>query len=445
VAEFIQMVIAKGLRSIYQDGTTTTTLQDTEEEIVVEATVAGFSACIIQIRDVAYHDRHSYRKSKRSKQLEGASHAKMTAVEGPMDRSVETLLMAKRMLRGEAPSMPMHRATEKKPKVTENRKQWYSGMRHETGREFWVKTTRGDRDALRLEAKHPGEDLADIVSQIQRDDKSRSNDPFWKYQRDELAASDPAIYAKLDQDIVMFLDRNSKLLVCKTSGLFQLLLGSKIMDKVLDGVRKWTSLPSLPLPDTVPHAVDEYIRQQHPEVDLERARTLEELEARFSCVVHYGVWAMKGHTNPSNIWKTPDTLLYRYASRKVQENYPMELMPTFTIKVLGLGSEVARFLLSNAAPKEYGEAVAVFRDLPAEKKVVMSEPTFATLMVLGVNSFASRHSDDTDVKFGFASLVALGDYSGKLDHGALVSGDLRITSLTLHDCRWRPGLSTAES
>lgn len=202
------------------------------------------------------------------------------------------------------------------------------------------------------------------------------------------------------------------MLVCKTSNLFQLLLGSKTMDKVLDDVRKWTSLPPLPLPDTTRHAVDEYIRQQHPEVDLERARTLEELKARFSCVVHYGVWAMKGHTNPLHIWKTPDTLFNRYAFRKVQENYALKLMPTFTTKVLGLGSEVARFLLRNAAPKEYGEAVAIFRDLPAEEKVVMSEPTFATLAVLGVNSFTARHSDETDVKFGFASLVALGEYSG---------------------------------
>ena len=45
----------------------------------------------------------------------------------------------------------------------------------------------------------------------------------------------------------------------------------------------------------------------------------------------------------------------------------------------------------------------------------MTEPTFATLAVLGINSYTQRHVDRTDVNFGFAGLVALGNYTGEFD------------------------------
>lgn len=45
--------------------------------------------------------------------------------------------------------------------------------------------------------------------------------------------------------------------------------------------------------------------------------------------------------------------------------------------------------------------------------VGMSEPTFSTLAVLGINSFTGRHRDETDVNFGLAGLVALGQFNGE--------------------------------
>jgi hypothetical protein len=65
------------------------------------------------------------------------------------------------------------------------------------------------------------------------------------------------------------------------------------------------------------------------------------------------------------------------------------------------------------APEENHDCCDVFRVLPDIVKMKMSEPTFATLAVLGINAFTARHSDTNDVTFGLAGLLALGNYSGE--------------------------------
>jgi hypothetical protein len=146
-------------------------------------------------------------------------------------------------------------------------------------------------------------------------------------------------------------------------------------------------------------------------MDLETATTLEELERRFQCVVHYGTWAMQGWSNPDHVFKTIDTKLQRGNPQAVREDYVTDLFPTFSEKVLGLGSEVVRYMLSTVAPKEYKEALEIFEALPETRRMKMSDPTFSTLAVLGINSCTSRHVDRTDVKFGLAGLVALSEHT----------------------------------
>lgn len=185
------------------------------------------------------------------------------------------------------------------------------------------------------------------------------------------------------------------------------------MHKVEDAIRKWSSLAPLPIPNTRRHMVDAYIRQKHPEMDVERAQSLEEIAERHQCVVHYGCWGMKGHLNPDHVFPTPDTRLRRAYPRAVQEEYVSDLLPTFQEKVLGTGSKVARFLFSALAPDEYRECCDVFTALRDTEKMRMSEPTFSTLAVLGINSYTARHRDQTDVKHGFASLLPLGSHQGQ--------------------------------
>jgi hypothetical protein len=122
---------------------------------------------------------------------------------------------------------------------------------------------------------------------------------------------------------------------------------------------------------------------------------------------------MKGHWNPDDVFLTPDTELGRGRSRKVTENYVSRLLPTFKTKVLGMGSEVVRFLFSTLVPAEYRECCDVFDALDETVRMPISDPTFSTMCVLGINSFTGRHKDKNDVALGFAGLVALGDYTGE--------------------------------
>ena len=388
-------------------------VRDTPTELGTDAAIEGLSVRIMMMRDISYKDKDYYKKSSRAKRVDNLSHIKMSAIEPPMGRAAENLLMAQRIQRGEAPRIPFHRQTPSRPEPSENRKSWYRAMRHDAYRAFWVKTTREHRDAIRAEAQEPPHEILALLRQIQEEDKSHTKDPFWEHQRDEAAVADTGIYELVDKDILLVLDKEFQPLLCRFKNLFHFLYGEYEVGKMEEAVRKWASLPPLPLPDTSRHMVDDFIRDtSHPEMDLEKAMSLDEVEQRQQCVVHYGTWAMKGRHNPDMVWRTPDTKLVRGHPSKIVENYVELLMSTFTRSVLGLGSEVVRFLLSALAPEEYRTCCDVFDALPEEQKMHMAEPTFATLAVLGINSYTQRHIDKTDVDFGFAGLVALQNYTG---------------------------------
>ena len=136
---------------------------DTPDEMITDAVIEGFSMRIMMMRDVSYRDKDSYKKSFRAKRVHNLSQAKMSAIEPPMGRATENLLMAQRIHRGEAPKIPMHRQTPSKPEASENRKSWYRVMRHDACRTFWVKTTREHRDAIRAEALDPPHEILALL------------------------------------------------------------------------------------------------------------------------------------------------------------------------------------------------------------------------------------------------------------------------------------------
>ncbi|RYP68790.1 hypothetical protein DL770_008372 [Monosporascus sp. CRB-9-2] len=415
VKEYLSEKVGKhDLAAIRQSGTI---LQDNAEELVIEDQIQTMSVRITQLKNVRFDDRDSYKESNRAKQVAKLSTQKMMAVEEETGRSVENYLMARRLERGEAPKMPMHLPAADHPEGRENRKAWHKTMRSESNREFWLGTTRQARDSIRCSAMRPPDSLIPIIAQIEEEDNSRSEDFFWNHQRDEAATADDDTYGKQEHDIVIFLDCHGHTLVCKVGRLFQLLFGEERMSKVDSAIRQWSSLPPLPVPDSRRHIVNDYIRTKHPELDLEKAKDLKELEERHQCVVHYGTWAAKGHGNPDHVHLTPDTGFRRGFPRYVEQIYPTKLFPIFRTKVLGLASEVVRFVFESVDPKEYQECLNVFNALSDTDRIDLSSPTFSTLTVVGINTFTGRHRDKNDVHFGLASLVSLGSYTGaELEH-----------------------------
>ncbi|RYP52514.1 hypothetical protein DL768_002341 [Monosporascus sp. mg162] len=271
-----------------------------------------------RLRDVSYAVKGSYSQARRAQELEKRSEEKMTGAEPVMGCGVENFLMDRRMHRGEAPPVPMHRATEDNLEENENRGKWYKTMRVEFCRRFWER------------------------------------------ERDQGAAVDGEIYERVSKDIVIILDKDSNVLLCKGKRLFQFLFGEKGKNKFDDAIRKWSSLPPFPVPETARHMVDDLIRPQHPELDLKKAQSLEELEQRYQCAVHYGTWAMQGRTNPDLVFRTVDTIFGRGRPRRVQEDIPGKLFPEFR-KAAGLGSEVVRYLFQAVAPAEHRECCDVFQ------------------------------------------------------------------------------------
>ncbi|KAI1074734.1 hypothetical protein F5B20DRAFT_595935 [Whalleya microplaca] len=331
---------------------------ENHEENTIKLTLEEWTVQITQFRDVVYTDRLSYYNSHRAQTVESKSQMKMDAIEDP-------------------------NSTEKK--------KFYEGLRTRVIRSFWMEWVRDERDRLRKTAKTPSAQFTSNINIIEAEDRSRSQDFFYQHFKDSAAVADADIYCRIEEDVFILLDKNGDILVGSVSCLFQTLFGSTTMDKVTDAIRKWTTITPLPAPDTARHMVDEIKRREHPELDIELATTIKELEERAMCVVH---------------------LLHRAVIESDGPDYPNEILPKFRRGVLGLTSEVARFLVAALAPKYYDECIESWDFLPEEKRLPVSEPNWSTLMVLGYNSFTERHADSGDLKFGFAVLVALGAYEG---------------------------------
>lgn len=166
--EFLSRIATQGINAVRPSGAPA---QEAEDTATVDAVFQGLSFRVIQLKDVSYKDAKSYRQTRRAKEVEERTAREMRAIELPMGRDTENLLMAKRMSRGEAPTIPSHHSGG------DNKKSWYKTMRDESNREFWLHTTRGERDSLRAEANHPfSPELETLVRQIQAEDRSHTKD-----------------------------------------------------------------------------------------------------------------------------------------------------------------------------------------------------------------------------------------------------------------------------
>ncbi|RYP72174.1 hypothetical protein DL770_008004 [Monosporascus sp. CRB-9-2] len=385
-------------------------VEDTERDKTAILHQDGLAVRISLLKDVDYTDSKSYYNSIRATTLERKASAKMDRIEPPMGRAVENLLIAK-VLRGEHQIASYRMSNERPSEPGRKRNRWYKKLRAETTRVFWLEHNRQARDDLRKAASRPPRDLQKVMDEVEADDDTWSRDFFYQHLRDRASAADPDIYTRVDEDVVVILDRNGEVVLVSFSRLFQRLFGDAMMQKVDLALRKWTTIAALPQPDSARHMVDELIRQKHPELNMELATTLQELEERASCVVHYGTWGMKGHGS-RDVFLTADTKLEMAASARMRGDYSRKIFPQLKRGAFGISSEVARFVFSSVAPREYDECIEAFRGLAREDRMGVSAPNWATLCVLGINSFTERHVDKNDIKYGFASLIPLGDYKG---------------------------------
>lgn len=266
-------------------------IAENSNEKVVDFSFQSMSVRVAQFRDVRVGDPKSYNQAQRAVDVEKKSTANMMEIEPPMGRVIENMMMAQAIKDGKAPSMPQFRVSEKHPQGGDNKKKWYKKLRQQVTRAFWVEHSRLSRNQIRKVVTAPADELRQQIEEIQREDNSHSQDVFYQHHTDSSAAENQDIYERVDKDVLLVLDADGKAILCSAQRLFQQLFGTTMMEKVTDAIRKWSALPPLPQPDTARHAVDEIIRRdKHPELDMEKAKTPEELARRASCVVHYGTW-----------------------------------------------------------------------------------------------------------------------------------------------------------
>ncbi|RYP67753.1 hypothetical protein DL771_007086 [Monosporascus sp. 5C6A] len=386
-------------------------VRDDQTEKVVDLTHEGMTVRVAVLKDVLFSDAASYSNAERAKTTERKTEAAMARIEPEMGRSVENFMMAEVINSGNAPRVPNYRVTPKRPDGGDNKGAWYKQMRIEANKAFWLDHDREGRNRLREAAKSPEPGTQATIETIIREDRSHSQDSFYQYHRDSSAAeaTDPVVYERITKDVFVVFDREGNLVLCSVSELFQHLFGGAVLDKVVDTTKQWAGFALLPQPNTQRHMVDQLMRRQHPELDMELATTPQQLEERAMCIVHYGTWAQQGHTNPEFVHLTPDTrLIMGWTERRSRAELLEEVFPHFKVGVLGLSSEVARFLMRHLAPKEYQDCLEIFRGLPKPKRMAVSRPNWATLFVLGINSFTQRHRDQNDIKNGLVSLIPMG-------------------------------------
>ncbi|RYO98077.1 hypothetical protein DL764_007207 [Monosporascus ibericus] len=153
-----------------------------------------------------------------------------------------------------------------------------------------------------------------------------------------------------------------------------LLFGSAVLDKVVDATKQWAEFALLPQPNTQRHLVDALMRRQRPELDMELATTPQQLEERAMCIVYYGTWPSRGHANPEFVHLTPDTrLIMGWTERRLRAELLEEVSPRFK-----------------------------------PKRMAVSRPNWATLFVLGINSFTQRQNEQDDIKNGLVCLIPIG-------------------------------------
>ena len=390
-------------------------MTDIETEKVVDLTHDDLTVRVVTMKDVSINDSKSYYNTERARLTELQTNAAMAQVEPEMGRSVENFMMAEAINSDKAPKMPVYLVTPKRPTGGTNKGKWYKQMRINTNKSFWLDHDREGRDLLRELAKSPTPNTQATIEVIVKEDRSHSSDSFYQHHRDAAAAAvdDPPIYERIDKDIYVVLDRESNVVLCSVSQLFQRFFGAPLFDKVAGAAKQWAGFPLLPQPHTQRHMVDELMRRQHPELDMELATTPLELQERAMCIVHYGTWAEQGHTNPKHVYLTPDTqLLMGWTERRMRVNQPEKAFRDFKVGVLGLSAEISRFLIRHLAPKEYQDCLETFQGLPKSKRMAVSRPNWATLFVLGINSFTQRHRDENDIRNGLSSLVPMGNYTG---------------------------------
>jgi hypothetical protein len=380
-----------------------TILGNNTEQTVVSFRFQGLSFRIMQALDIDKDDQQGYSLAKRAKLAEERTGELVDEADIPI--VVQQFLMA--LLIKDLPAF----------ELAKKKNGFFSNLRASAQERYWLQLSHDERkqtykDAL---ATHPELQLAlDLVRSNWKPtwtNGKRDIDHFKQYLKDETAAK--YVWALIEEDVCIVLDRNRKVVFAGFEKLCQILLGENIHDMLIRSLDMWSYYAPMPRPETRRHVVDNWIRKIHPELDPERA-TVDELPAAKMAVAHYGCWARQGDPQGRSIVRTADSRFARII-RSSEADWLTALFHGFSTVAFGHTSDLVRFLLQSLDPELLQEYVSIWENAPdyAKLDVKGHGDNFLTLFAVGVNAYTQRHRDTHDVHGGISGLFTLGRYTGK--------------------------------
>lgn len=387
----------------FADDKKITVLNEDANEFSFTFKTGRFSVRMIHAKNLEQDQQGSYlasfERSKRSIQAE--EHLHKPFKEDHLTVSAQRYVMAQILLEE-------HRQW---PSASKDEIEFLTRLRAHADGKYWLEMSKEDRKRTIVASTSPDSALNPFISRLQQSWPPSWNlgqydpDMFRRYARDQVGIE--KVWRPVEEDVLIILDRNKKLVFSNFVGLTQILFNQEVADLLARALDMWSFYTPLPAPESKRHSVDHYIRKIHPELDMEKA-TVADLPKAKKAVVHYGTYAMSGYRDGRQICSTQDSKFSRSQDQEIGES----LFPQLYSSVFGKAANIIRFMVERLDPDHYQECRSIFEKLPESVKISTGDRDFLSLFAVGINPYTQRHRDTKDMKGGLASVVTLGNYKG---------------------------------
>jgi len=274
-------------------------INTTNEEITARFKYSSLTFHIIQAMDLDVSDKKSFNQTERAKKSARLTHDILCQEDMPIP--VQQKLMAALLVEQATELAPLieKEAAKEFSKPNNGRNSALATLRSRAQEKYWLDMSAAERARAREDAMRPerGAALTLALSIVKANrhkkwDNGRLDcDLFRNYLADQRAAKE--VWTLLEDDVLIVLDRNQKIVFANVENLATLLFGKEALDLLDRAIDLWSFFVPLPRPEAARRLVDGYIRRIHPELDPSKA-TVEELQNAKMAMAHYGCWARKG-------------------------------------------------------------------------------------------------------------------------------------------------------
>ena len=273
--------------------------------------------------------------------------------------------------------------------------------------------------AIEMESNAPMDEVfTNMLNMVTEALIQRAPNPYHQAKRDEYAAEN-GVFHQISADIAMVLDKDGRVIAFQFAAAFSALLPALSESTVAEALDTWTSAWPVPLPDMTRHGLH-YIShlKKHPEFDARipknNGRTAK------AGVSHVGFRCQTGDPNGDiGVDYAVDTNL-----RCTSNAHLRTQLQKLQYGPFGACTELVGFFFRLLDPELFEDYRKVYENSTLQFDT-RREGEFCSLTALLTNLMTNEHKDMSDWEYGFAGLVTVGDYQGRLPPrmgGTLLTG-----------------------